>query len=113
MPSMSRFVVPGTWTTSPLSRALSDDSTTASADIQAISGRVLTSIPARSWNSVRVNPGHSAWTRTPVSRSSSEIRDSRLQVLDLLQARGLPWRRAVLLGFNEGVFPRQTGRNTT
>ena len=32
---------------------------------------VEASTPARSWNSVRVKPGSRAWTRTPLSRSSS------------------------------------------
>ena len=67
----SQLLAPGTQTTSPRRNPASAASTTASALIHAKLGMPLTSMPARSWNSVRVKPGHSAMTRTPLPRSSS------------------------------------------
>ena len=46
-------------------------SATVSADIQAMAGTMPVSTPARSWNSVRVKPGQTQTTRTPVPFSST------------------------------------------
>src|SRR5437867_948068 len=61
-----------------LPTAASASAATASADIQAKPGTAPTSTAALSWNSVRVNPGQTHRTRTPVPRSSSAIASVKL-----------------------------------
>jgi hypothetical protein len=54
-------------------------SATASADIQAKFGTPWTSTSAFCWNSVRVKPGQTQRTCTPVSRSSAAIASDEAQ----------------------------------
>src|SRR2546430_7849481 len=53
-------------------------SATSSALIQKNPGTALASMRAFSWNSVRVNPGHTQSTWTPVPRSSAAIASLKL-----------------------------------
>jgi len=63
------YCTDGTDTTLPRARSASASDTTRSASSQSGPVRGPTSIPARSWNSVRTNPGHSAIARTRVPSS--------------------------------------------
>jgi acyl-CoA synthetase (AMP-forming)/AMP-acid ligase II len=62
---------PGTQTAWLRSRAASPEATTSPASLQAMSGTPELFTPARSWKSVRVNPGHRAVTWTPALATSS------------------------------------------
>ena len=56
--------------TCPLRTASKAALATSSARSQARSGHAVSSMPARSWNSVRVRPGLTTVAVTPVPRSS-------------------------------------------
>jgi len=75
---VARFARPGTTTTGPARSACNDAVTTSAASIHASAGIDDVSMPARSWNSVRVKPGQSACTRTPESRISSATASVKL-----------------------------------
>src|SRR5262249_26788014 len=69
-PAMTEFMVPFT-STGPHPTARTAWSATSSADIHANAGMPETSTSAFVWNSVRVNPGQTQSTSTPVPRSSA------------------------------------------
>lgn len=67
LPAVSAlYCRPGTITTSPLATSARQSRTTSGTSSQNQEGVPDISIPARSWNSVRTKPGHSACTPTPV-----------------------------------------------
>lgn len=66
-------------------RSFSACATTASGSSHTASRSALTSIPARSWNSVRVKPGTTASTRTPYGAMSTRS-DSLKAVIQALAA---------------------------
>src|SRR5215218_4447645 len=60
------YCTPGTMTTLPLAASARQSRTTSSTSSHRNDGVPSISMPARSWNSVRTKPGHSACTPTPV-----------------------------------------------
>src|SRR6266404_2287745 len=82
---MTLFMAPFTSTgTRPTARTAW--SATASADIHAKPGTPLTSTAAFSWNSVRVKPGQTQSTCTPVARSSAAMPSEKLSTNALVAA---------------------------
>ncbi len=84
-PVMRLFIVPFT-RTGPRPTWRTAWSATCSADIHAKPGTPLTSTAAFSWNSVRVKPGHTQSTCTPVPRSSVAIPSEKLSTNALVAA---------------------------
>src|SRR4051812_38957470 len=65
------YLQSGTLTNLPRPRSRNATFATSSAFSHIHSGELTVSMPARSWNSVRTNPGQSAMTRTPYRRAES------------------------------------------
>src|SRR5204863_7768233 len=79
------FMAPFT-STGPRPTARTAWSATCSADIHAKPGTPLTSTAAFSWNSVRVKPGQTQSTRTPVPPSSAAMPSEKLSTNALVAA---------------------------
>ncbi len=96
--AVARLSPPGTHTALPLSNAPSARPTTVSAPATGSAGMSPESMPAPSWNSVRVNRGHRTMQLTPVPFSSSCTAWLRLLTKALGRAGGRVQRRRLIAG---------------